>query len=423
MKLQTQSSIYLSTFSLGIFVIIGLVFYSLLQKLSNDELDAILRQERSEVLSNPELLLVANQAGAPFFSRLIAHEISSYPGDGEVFYDSTHLEKTSGNLTAIRCLRFYEIVQDQPIEFILFKSKLPSEQLIRQLILVISGIAVLFLIGIFLLNHFAFRRIWKDFYHTIQALKKYGPHKQALRLPGSHINEFRTLNEEIEKMTRRVSEMYENLNSFTSHTTHEIQTPLSVIRLKSELLLQTQNLSEEQLRLIESIGDNSRHLSQLNRSLALLFKIDHQHYEPTGRFNPAAGITRQLDNLGELIESKNLTLSIQLTETATVPMDPSLGDILVYNLIKNAIVHNITGGSLQIDLQPGLLRIGNSGPEPEYPTSHYFSEFVKGPDSKGLGLGLPVIKKISEVCNLSVKYTYSSNMHVFEINWDEKPSV
>ena len=73
MKLQSQSSIYLSSFSLIVFVIIGVVFYSLLRKLSNDELDAILQEERIEVLSNPELLLVGNQAGAPFFSRLVAN--------------------------------------------------------------------------------------------------------------------------------------------------------------------------------------------------------------------------------------------------------------------------------------------------------------------------------------------------------------
>ena len=419
MKLQTQSSIYLSSFSLVVFVIIGIVFYSLLQKLSNDELDAILRQERTEVLSNPELLIIANQAGAPFFSRLIAHEIATYPGDHEVFYDSTHLEQATGAQSAIRCLRFFKIVQDQPVEFILFKSKLPSEQLVRQIILAIAGIAVLFLIGAFLLNHFAFRRIWRDFYNTIRALKNYGPNQQALRLPGSHINEFRTLNEEIEKTTRRVSEMYENLNSFTSHTTHEIQTPLSVIRLKSELLLQTSNLSEEQLGLIESIGDNSRHLSQLNRSLALLFKIDHQHYSPTGVFIPAGGILRQLDNLRELIEIREIHLTSCLPDGITVAMDPSLGDILVHNLIKNAIVHNIQGGTLDIELMPGRLRITNTGPEPVHPTSHYFREFTKGPDSKGLGLGLALIKRICEVCNLTVRYTYTNGFHQFEVKWQE----
>ena len=53
MKLQSQSSIYLSSFSLIVFMITGVVLYSLLRKLSNDELDSILRQERTEVLSNP----------------------------------------------------------------------------------------------------------------------------------------------------------------------------------------------------------------------------------------------------------------------------------------------------------------------------------------------------------------------------------
>jgi signal transduction histidine kinase len=422
MKLQTQSSIYLSSFSLVVFVLIGIVLYSLLRKLSNDELDAILRQEQKEVLANPELLLIANQAGAPFFSRLIAIEIAKFPGDQELFYDSVSLSKNNGEKSAIRCLRFYKIVQDQPVEFILFKSKLPSEQLVQQIILSITMIAILFLLGIFLLNRFAFRRIWRDFYDTILALKNYGPEQNALKLPGSRIIEFRTLNEEIEKMTRRVSDTYDSLNNFTSHTTHEIQTPLAVIRSKSELLMQTSDLDEEQLTLIQSIGDNSRHLSQLTRSLALLFKIDHHHYSPNGIFYPATGILRQLDNLSELIDIKDLKLLTQLPSEISISIDPSLGDILVHNLVKNAIVHNLQGGILEIDLQPGILKFLNSGLEPDLPTDHYFSEFVKGKDSKGLGLGLALVRKICEVSGLSVKYNYTSGFHLFEVNWSEKNS-
>jgi signal transduction histidine kinase len=420
MKLQTQSSIYLSSFSLIVFVLIGIVLYSLLRKLSNDELDAILRQEQAEVLSNPELLLIANQAGAPFFSRLIATEITRIPGDQEFFYDSINLEKTTGKESAVRCLRFYKVVQDQPIEFILFKSKLPSEQLVRQIILSITLIAIVFLLGIFLLNKFAFRKIWRDFYTTIEALKTYGLNQKGLRLRKSRINEFRTMNEEIEKMTRRISDTYDNLNNFTSHTTHEIQTPLAVIRTKSELLMQTENLNDEQLLLIESIGDNSRHLSQLNRSLALLFKIDHHHYSATGIFNPATGIFRQLDNLNDLIEIKELKLTSRLPTDVQVPMDPSLGDILVYNLVKNAIVHNQQGGILDIELQSSALRITNNGPALLHPTDHYFTEFIKGPDSKGLGLGLSLVRKICEVSRLSVKYTCSGGLHQFIIDWSEK---
>lgn len=420
MKLQSQSSIYLSSFSLVVFVLIGIFLYSLLQKLSNDELDAILRQEQSEVLSNPELLLIASQAGAPFFSRLLAREIDVFPGDKEYFYDSVNLVKGSVDKAAIRCLRFYKIVQEQPVEFILFKSKLPSEQLVQQIILSITFIAVFFLLGIFLLNKFAFRRIWRDFYNTIRELKNYGPNQKALRLPGSRINEFRTLNGEIEKMTRRVSDMYDNLNNFTSHTTHEIQTPLAVIRLKSELLMQTSNLDEEQLRLIESIGDNSRHLSQLNRSLALLFKIDHQHYPSTGTFYPAMGIMRQLDNLNELIEIKGIRLKTSLPPDITVQMDSSLGDILVHNLVKNAIVHNLQGGNLDISLHSDRLIVVNDGPEPSHPTDYYFTEFIKGPESKGLGLGLSLVRRICNVSGWTVKYTYDSGKHKFEINWSEK---
>jgi signal transduction histidine kinase len=415
MKLQTQSSIYLSTFSLVVFALIGIFLYTLLRKLSNDELDAILIQEKSEVLSNPELLMIANRAGAPFFSRLKAREINQLPASPEIFYDSTLVDKQTGEKSAIRCLRFYEKVIDQPVEFTLFKSKLPAEQLVRQIILSVSLIAILFLLGIFLLNKFAFRRIWRDFYDTIHSLNHYDPKQKALSLSESRINEFRTLNREIEKMTRRISETYDNLNHFTSHTTHEIQTPLAVIRTKSELLMQTSNLTDEQLELIESIGDNSRHLSQINRSLALLFKIDHHHYSASGEFFPAPAINRQLDNLQELLEIKQISLTSNLSDTISIPIDPPLGEILVHNLVKNAIVHNQPSGSLGITLRPGMLEVSNTGPAPKHPTEYYFSEFIKGPESKGLGLGLALIRRICDVSSISVEYTFAEGWHRFRI--------
>jgi signal transduction histidine kinase len=221
-------------------------------------------------------------------------------------------------------------------------------------------------------------------------------------------------------MTMRVTETYENLNNFTSHTTHEIQTPLAVIRLKSELLMQTENLNSEQLSLIESIGDNSRHLSQLNRSLALLFKIDNHHYSSTGDFYPASGILRQLDNLNELIEIKQLIITSTLPADVKLSMDPSLGDILVYNLVKNAIVHNQSGGIVQINLGPGYLNVFNNGPEPTHPTEHYFAEFVKGPESKGLGLGLALVRRICNVSGTTISYTWAEGLHRFMLTWPEK---
>jgi K+-sensing histidine kinase KdpD len=184
--------------------------------------------------------------------------------------------------------------------------------------------------------------------------------------------------------------------------------------------MQTSNLNEEQLELIQSIGDNSRHLSQLNRSLALLFKIDHHHYSSTGQFYPSTGIMRQLDNLNELIELKELKLTTHLPQDITIPMDPVLGDILVYNLVKNAIVHNQHQGMLDIHLQADILRLVNNGPALLYPADQYFSEFIKGPESKGLGLGLALVRKICEVSGLTVKYTYNQSFHQFEITWHEK---
>ncbi len=417
MKLLTQTSIYLSALSVLVFLLLGLTFNSILKRLSNDELDAILRQEKVEVLANPELLLIADRAMIPFFSRLLTREVDSLILTEDLFYDSVMVAADPGTSSTIRCLKFYDTVQGQPVEFILYKSKLPSEIMVRQVIRTIVILMILFLIGVFLTNRLIFIRVWGDFFHTIRALREYVPDRRELQLPRSQVHEFETLNREIEKMTLRVSNMYDNLQRFTSHTTHEFQTPLAVIRSKSELLLQSPGMTEEQLQLVGSIAENVRQLSQLNRSLGLLFKIDNRHYPEKGTADPAEILMRQLEILEEWIERKELTVETHLDPGVTMPVDPALAKILIQNLAKNAVVHNLQKGSWQARLSEGHLQIRNSGLEPERPESQYFSEFVKGAESRGLGLGLALVKKVCEVSGLQIQYHYSAGFHQFDLRW------
>ena len=54
-------------------------------------------------------------------------------------------------------------------------------------------------------------------------------------------------------MTNRVSQDYDEIKNFTENASHEIQTPLAIIKSKLELLSQSENLKEEQMNMIQSI--------------------------------------------------------------------------------------------------------------------------------------------------------------------------
>jgi signal transduction histidine kinase len=420
MKLLSLTSIYLAGLSLVIFILMGGALYLTLRTVSNKEIDTLLKQEQSQVIANPELFMVASMGNIPFYERLSTRNIDSIPDPSYFFFDSTYVDSISNQKILARYLRFYMTVQEDPVEFTLHQKKLSSTELLKRISIATTLLSAMFIFLLFFLNRFVFIRLWSSFFDTLRAIRSYGPEQKPLKLPDSGIIEFHTLNQTISMMTDRISEMYRNLQDFTAHTTHEIQTPLAVIRSKTELLLQTQGLTPEQLELIGSIEDNSRHLSQLNRSLALLFKIGNHRMPEAGSFEASGMIEDQIENLEELIEKLDLRIEKNIQSPLIMPMDHAMGAILIQNLIKNSVVHNIQGGTIRITLKPGFLEVSNSGKKPDYPTEYYFTEFVKGPDSKGLGLGLSLIKKIGQVTGFSVEYGFREDFHTFRVTWNEK---
>ncbi|MFO7617150.1 MAG: HAMP domain-containing sensor histidine kinase [Bacteroidales bacterium] len=426
MKLLSLTSFYLAVLSLLIFFLMGTILFVTLRSASDREADARLLQEKTQVLGNPELLMVATMANLPFHERLSFRVLDTTGSSAfqspidHILFDSLYADTIANTRQQARFLRFYGVVQGDPVEFTLRNDKLSSTEVIKRISIATTLLSILFIWLIFIINRLGFKRLWSGFFDTLKAVRRYGPEQKALMLAESGILEFQVLNRTIEKMTARTSEMYSNLQDFTAHTTHELQTPLAVIRSKTELLLQTPGLTCDQLDLIRSIEENARHLSQLNRSLSLLFKIGNQRV-PEGEGFVAAPLIRQsLENLEAHIEAMNLKIRLELDEETHLPADPPMGAILIQNLIKNAIVHNILEGSIDIRLENGSFRVRNTGTHPERPPQDFFTEFVKGPASKGLGLGLSLVRKVAQVNQLAIDYQYESGFHTFCVTWPEK---
>jgi len=99
-----------------------------------------------------------------------------------------------------------------------------------------------------------------------------------------------------------------------------------------------------------------------------------------------------------------------------LPIDSALADILISNLIKNAIQHNENGGWINIKLQAQQLEISNSGKAPSVPTESLFNRFKKGQNSSAsLGLGLAIVKKITDTQNWQVIYHFADQTHTIRV--------
>jgi len=92
-----------------------------------------------------------------------------------------------------------------------------------------------------------------------------------------------------------------------------------------------------------------------------------------------------------------------------------LAETLIINLIKNAIIHNISGGVLRVHLSDNILIISNSGSPLSFSKNDIFKRFVRSENSKkNLGIGLSIVQRICELYTFKIAYSYFSE-HQFKI--------
>jgi signal transduction histidine kinase len=286
---------------------------------------------------------------------------------------------------------------------------------------VLSALIIFLLLlgGGAVLNYFISKRIWKPFYNILDIIKDYRPGgKTVVDLSKSSISEFQNLNQVIEKLVTKVENDFVNLKQFTENASHEIQTPLAIIKNKSELLLQREDLDKEAIKEIVSIDEAATRLSKLNQALLQLMKIDNRQYQESEKMDLSGLLEIKLQKLNELIEMKNIKLKTSIDKNVFIYMNVSLAEILLSNLLNNSIKHNIFGGELIINLIPNELSIKNTGEALHIEPEKLFDRFVKESTSnESIGLGLSLVRQICETYNFRVSYHYEHSLHELKVNF------
>ncbi|MCH9006866.1 HAMP domain-containing histidine kinase [candidate division KSB1 bacterium] len=328
---------------------------------------------------------------------------------------SATYEEYKGQLMHYRQLQFTEFINGRNYKITI---RNPIHGLAEVISKAMLGVFLILVATVFFTNIWATKKIWSPFYHNLTKMKHYNlSHDEQLDLTKTDIDEFNELNQVVDKMTRKIRKDYLSLKEFTENASHEIQTPLAIIKSRLELLLQSESLSEEQAKLIKPANDAATKLSRLNRALLLLTKIENKQFEHEEQINFKTLIERQLGELVELINLKQIKLEKHLADSKCIYMSPELADILVRNLLKNAVKYVDKQGTVKIDLRDSQLEISNSGPLTTSP-DQVFERFKKGKGSQNsLGLGLAIVKQICELYELQIKYTYQDNNHIFQISF------
>lgn len=302
------------------------------------------------------------------------------------------------------------------------KSEQETEDIVRLILTITFSVIAVLLLVLFITNRFLLSKLWEPFNHTLRQLKQFNlSSKNNITLESTNVDEFIELNKTAISLTQKVRNDYDSLKSFTGNASHEIQTPLAIIKNKIELLSQSDNLEESQIHIIQSLNDAASRLSRLNQSLLLLTRIENRQFEPSDRINLSAVVQKCIDNFRELAELKDIKIEKNIKNNITVEMNDSLADILISNIILNAIKHNFPGGSIKIDLNESAFVVSNSGDEPKLKTAELFERFKKESTSpESLGLGLSIVKTICDTYGFDLSYNYTDGMHVLNTTFAQK---
>ena len=159
-------------------------------------------------------------------------------------------------------------------------------------------------------------------------------------------------------------------------------------------------------------------LSNLNQSLLLLTKIENNQFIGSAAISLDNLIKEKLEQFEELLENKKIIITTDL-ETTTIHCNEQLADILINNLLTNAIRYNLQNGSISIRLSGNALHISNSSFLPPLDHDKVFHRFYRHTATKqdGNGLGLSIVKQICDIAGYSITYRYNNDLHEFIVQF------
>lgn len=280
------------------------------------------------------------------------------------------------------------------------------------LIVTVLGVAVVLTIRLIS------RRLWRPFDRTLAALEGFKLEKgHCPSLPGTRVREFNRLNETLERLMRNSLHSYRVQKEFTENASHELQTPLAVMRSRLDLLSQQPDITEQQAEIIQSLYAMNRRLSRLSRNLLLLAGMENRQYRCDEPVDMVPLMEELLPNLMNLAGGIKIRW-VKEVSRLLLPVNAPLVEHLINNLVVNAIRHNMPGGDVEVTLSEEALIVSNTSDEGPLDGRRIFNRFYRPSERvSGTGLGLAIVKEVCAYHGWAVHYEYRDGRHVFVVKF------
>lgn len=400
--------------TLLVLIVGAAIYYFAINYIANKQLDQYLLEQTKEAndfIGERHQLPKKNELEdqQTIFAKLPSGEQNT------TFFDTLYTDTRTGKIGPGRAELSQVTFNNTNYKTTVIISSATTKYFVQLIMFITLAITAALLVTLFITNRYILKGLWRPFYATLGEIKAFNvADNKNFGTTRGDVDEFNELNEAVQVMSARVKNDFQHLKQFTENASHEMLTPLAVITAKLDMLIQDETLTSTQFEQLTDIYTATGKLSRLNQALVLLVKIENNLINDEETMQLDELIAEKLKHFQELLTSKDIRLTKDL-HPQTVTASRYLTDILLNNLLSNAIRHNTDHGNLIILLTHGMLVIQNTGPAQALDPDLVFERFQKGQKSDGMGLGLAIVKNICNMHGWKVSYDHNNQVHTFQV--------
>lgn len=234
--------------------------------------------------------------------------------------------------------------------------------------------------------------------NTVRSLDPEHPDKNAFRKPEFTTeaeHEVAALADTLARFAERIGDFVERERNFTRDASHELRSPLTVIRIATDMLLSEQELSDPARASVHRIQRSAKDMEELVEAFLLLARESEQSLSR----DPVA-INALLED--EILRARELLNNprIQVTTSHDAQLNVTASErvlsVIFGNLIRNALSYT-DEGRVEITVESDRVRIADSGiGMPEQEIKRVLKPFYQSGDSRrgGHGVGLTIVSNL-----------------------------